>query len=173
MNKKIYLIALVVCFAFGIISGWALRVEFEEYAVAVSDLVILVCAIVVGPIGGIVAGVGATAGELFAGQYFMAIITLVVGVVQGGVCGYLYKYALKDKSIMFGKIVSVSIAVFLSTILCLCGEWLVVMDWSKAITTFIVKTISRVVMAIATLLVLPKIPHIFDKERYSKDLNNG
>ena len=68
--------ALGVCLLLGFVSGWWLRVEFDSYAVSVSDLVIFVSAIVVGPIGGAVTGVGGAIGLVLgvaitlAQQYF-------------------------------------------------------------------------------------------------------
>lgn len=178
-KKNVYLIALAVVFLLGIATSSLTKFGVGEGAyVDVSSLIIFIVAIVVGPIGAIVCAVGAMVGSyvvfastnVLSGLELYPLVSLVVNCVEGVVCGYLYKYTLKDSTVKRGKIISILCAFLIATVVSFALEFLYYMQFDKMLVGFASSAFARFIGGAVACLILPAVPHFFDEERYKKDL---
>ena len=178
-KKKVYFIALAVVFLLGFATSSLTKFSVSESAyVDVSALIIFIVAIVVGPIGSLVCAVGAMAGSyvVFAttnvllGLELYPLISLAVNIVEGVACGYLYKYTLRDSTVIKGKIISILCACLLATVCSFALEFLWCMNLDKMLVGFVSSAVARFIGGSVACLILPAVPHFFDEQRYKKDL---
>lgn len=178
-KKKVYLIALAVVFVLGFATSALTKfgVGNNSY-VDVSALITFIVAIVVGPVGALVCAGGAMAGSyvVFAtmgvieGLELYPLVSFAINCVEGAVCGYLYKYTLKDASVKKGKILSVLCAFFIGSVFSFALEFIYYLDFNAMIVGFVAGCVARFIGGAVACLILPAVPHFFDEERYKKDL---
>ena len=178
-KKKLYLIALAVVFVLGCATSSLTKFAVSNNSyVDVSALIIFIVAIVVGPVCALVCSVGAMAGSyvvflstgVIEGLEFYPFITFAVNCVEGVVCGYLYKYTLRNCSAKKGKILSTLCAFFIASAISFGLEFIYFLQFNAMIVGFVSGCVARLIGGAVACLILPKVPHFFDEERYKKDL---
>jgi hypothetical protein len=106
------------------------------------------------------------------GAYTVAIFSGVISALSGWLCGYTYKHTFASFSVRQCKILALLCALGLSIVLWLGASFILIKDPYTALMLFLLKAIISLGCAILAYLVLPKIPHFFDDERWNRDISD-
>ena len=175
MTRKVaFIIGLALSLALAFATSFFTKLTLQGYAITidVSDAIVFLCAIVVGPWGAVASAVGTALGDLASGLGLQSLFSFITCIVQGIACALAYKYAFKEKKIMTCKILSVLIGVLAGALCVLAIQVFTVADISIALVGFVAKTVAKVICGAVIVLIMPKVPHYFDEERFMADIEN-
>jgi uncharacterized membrane protein len=171
MKKKIYIamffVAPIVCF----LLAWTTKMPIYGGCIDVIDIAVFVVSIICGPWVGLTCGIGVAISDIVCGGYYIAIFSGIISSVVGFVCGYFYKHTFASFSVRACKILAILCAYGLSTVLWVGASFLLIKDAHSALMLFLLKGLIGLGEALLAYFILPKIPHIFDGERWNKDNN--
>ena len=107
----LYLVLIAIGVALNILLTMFIRIPWANGYVNFGDAVIFVCALLLGPMGGlIVGGIGSGIADLF-GYPLYAPFTVIVKGLEGLVCAVLYHYLLRScRSSILRRIISMVVA---------------------------------------------------------------
>lgn len=175
MNRKLaFIIGLAISVVLSFVATYLTKLTLQGYSVTVdvSDAIVFLCSIVVGPWGAIASAIGVAIGDLVSGLGLGALYSFIVCTIEGVSCALLYKFAFRDKKILTCKILSILIAVLVGVVCTLAIEVIINTDTSVAMVGFVAKSVAKVICGLVVVLILPKIPHYFDEERFIKDVQD-
>ncbi|MBE5732846.1 MAG: hypothetical protein E7353_07440 [Clostridiales bacterium] len=171
MKKKIYIamffVAPIVCF----LLAWVTKMPIYGGCIDASDIAVFVVSIICGPWVGLTCGVGVALSDIVCGGYTIAIFSGIISSVVGVACGYLYKHTFVSFSVRACKILAILCAYGVSTVLWAGASFLVIKDAYSALMLVLLKALIGLCCALLAYFILPKVPHIFDDERWNKDNN--
>lgn len=140
----------------------------------IGDSVVLVAAVVLGPIGGaVVGGLGGLIADLIGGYFMFAPFTLIIKAIEGLVCGLLFNYVLKRFSPFVNKVLTFIVCsaivisgYFLAEIFiqCVILSQVFTVGLIAGAGTLVINSVQMVLCSGIAVLVSAKTSYIFKKE---------
>jgi uncharacterized membrane protein len=172
MNKKttFYLVLIALFSALVFVVTYVLPVPIGVVGyVNFGDAVIFISAMVLGPIGGAVAGaVGSTLADVFLGYVTYAPFTFFVKGLEGLVCGLLYGNALFGKKSWIRRGVSMTIAGFVATLGYFVADFILYGIYA-ALSNCVFMVLQVGVSMLIAFVALPRVPALYEHGAWKTD----
>lgn len=172
MNKKttFYLVLIALFSALVFVVTYLLPVPIGVVGyVNFGDAVIFIASMVLGPVGGMVAGaVGSTLADVFLGYVTYAPFTFFVKGAEGLVCGLLYGKALFGKKSWVRRAVSMTVAGVVATLGYFIAD-LVLYGIYAALANCVFMVLQVGVSMLIAFVALPRVPALYEHGAWKTD----
>jgi uncharacterized membrane protein len=172
MNKKttFYLVLIALFSALVFVVTYVLPVPIGVVGyVNFGDAVIFISAMVLGPIGGAVAGaVGSTLADVFLGYVTYAPFTFFVKGLEGLVCGLLYGKAFFGKKSWIRRGVSMTIAGIVATLGYFVADFILYGIYA-ALSNCVFMVLQVGVSMLIAFVALPRVPALYEHGAWKTD----
>lgn len=180
-TKTLYLVLCALSVALTFVVTWLINIPAAFILGAggninLGDTIIFVAAAVLGPVGGAAAGgLGSCLADLASGYAVYAPFTLIVKGLEGFVCGFMCRYALKKMSAMPRRIIAMGTGALLMISGYAAAEIVLQAFYGNetfsamllmGARTIVPNLVQAVTSMIIALIVLPRVPEVyFNSER--------